>query len=229
MKIGIYGGSFNPVHFGHIGMVKWVLEHTDLDEVWMLVSPKSPHKVVGSGSLQLQNAFCTGSRASSSPTSKASFLVGANDKFDLDTNYDERVKAARKAVKEAGLEDVVLPDGTHKRVMVSDFERNLPLPSYTANTLRELKRQHPDDEFSLLIGEDNWNVFDKWREWEYILQNYRVLVYPRKLEVGSWKLEDGRWSLEDGEAKAMVFLTDAPYFDVSSTQIREKMKKDLHK
>ena len=44
MQIGIYGGSFNPVHFGHVGLVKWVAEHTDLDEVWMMVSPNNPLK-----------------------------------------------------------------------------------------------------------------------------------------------------------------------------------------
>ena len=44
MRIGIYGGSFNPIHFGHIGLVKWVVEHTDLDEVWMMVSPNNPLK-----------------------------------------------------------------------------------------------------------------------------------------------------------------------------------------
>ena len=44
MKVGIYGGSFNPVHFGHVGLAKWVIEHTDLDELWMLVSPNNPLK-----------------------------------------------------------------------------------------------------------------------------------------------------------------------------------------
>ena len=44
MQIGIYGGSFNPVHFGHVGLVKWEAEHTDLDEVWMMVSPNNPLK-----------------------------------------------------------------------------------------------------------------------------------------------------------------------------------------
>ena len=46
-KVGIYGGSFNPVHFGHVGLAKWVIEHTDLDELWLLVSPNNPLKPAG--------------------------------------------------------------------------------------------------------------------------------------------------------------------------------------
>ncbi len=188
-KVGIYGGSFNPVHFGHIGLVKWVLEHSDLDEIWMLVSPKSPLKT---------------------------------DRADLDANYAERLAAAEKAVKDARIERIELPDGSQKHVVVSDFERNLPLPSYTANTLRELKRTYPEHAFSLIIGEDNWDVFDKWREWEYILENYRVFVYPRHGK------KSGQKSAKEA-LKNVVFLQEAPYFDVSSTEIREKMQKDLHK
>ena len=191
MKIGIYGGSFNPVHYGHIGMVKWVLENTDLDEVWMLVSPKSPLKV----------------------ESRKSRVDSA---FDLDTNYDKRLAEVRLAVSG---ERLAVSGG--KRVVVSDFERNLPRPSYTANTLRALQKAYPEHAFTLLIGEDNWQVFDKWREWEYILANYRVFVYPRRV--------DSRKSIvESGAQKNVVFLDEAPYFDVSSTEIREKMQKDLH-
>ena len=47
MKIGIYGGSFNPVHYGHVGLARWVIEHTDLDELWLLVSPNNPLKHAG--------------------------------------------------------------------------------------------------------------------------------------------------------------------------------------
>ena len=47
MRIGIYGGSFNPVHFGHVGLAKWVIEHTDLDELWLLVTPNNPLKPAG--------------------------------------------------------------------------------------------------------------------------------------------------------------------------------------
>ena len=171
MHIGIYGGSFNPVHYGHIGLVKWVLEHTDLDAIWMLVSPKSPHKT---------------------------------DRADLDANYAERLAAAREAMKNV------------KNVVVSDFELGLPIPSYTANTLRELSKAYPEHTFSLIIGEDNWDVFDKWRENDYILQNYRIFIYPRH---GDKKNDNVNCPLS-----TVNYLAGAPYFDISSTQIREQLK-----
>ena len=171
-KIGIYGGSFNPVHYGHTGMAKWVIEHTDLDELWLLVSPNNPLK-------------------------DAKILAPEQ----------ERLKGVRQAVKD-------IP-----HVVASDFEFSLPRPSYTANTLRELQKAYPQHEFTLLIGEDNIAIFDQWREYEYILQNYRVFVYPRKgsLMIDNCKLNIGNW-------KELVFLKDAPLFDISSTEIRAGQK-----
>lgn len=164
-KIGIYGGSFNPVHFGHIGLMKWVLENTDLDAIWMMVSPQNPLK-----------------------------------SEELDDSYTRRLEAARVAVE------------TLSSVKVSDFENTLPRPSYTANTLRELAKRYPEHEFSLIIGEDNWDIFDRWREYEYILDHFRVFVYPRHSQH--------RQKRTHHDVRP-IFLSDAPYFDISSTQIRE--------
>lgn len=44
-NVGLYFGSFNPVHIGHVSLAKWVLEHTNLQEVWMVISPQNPFKV----------------------------------------------------------------------------------------------------------------------------------------------------------------------------------------
>ena len=186
MQIGIYGGSFNPVHFGHVGLVKWVAEHTDLDEVWMMVSPNNPLK----------------------------------DSREL---ADEQVRLAgvQKAIE--GIPHVV----------ASDFEFHLPRPSYTANTLRALAAAYPQHTFSLIIGEDNLRILPRWREWEYIVAHYRIFVYPRRgarsgqwaVVSGQWSVVSSQWSVVSGQLPdnaQIILLNGAPYFDISSTEIRAK-------
>lgn len=166
MKIGIYGGSFNPVHFGHVGLAKWVIEHTDLDELWLLVSPNNPLKPAG-----------------------------------MLAPEEERLAAVREAIKD-------IPG-----LKASDFEFSLSRPSYTANTLRALQAAYPEHEFTLVIGEDNIAIFNQWREYEYILENFRVFVYPR---ITNERLKSERLK----NAKNVIFLANAPLFDISSTEIR---------
>lgn len=180
MQIGIYGGSFNPVHFGHVGLVKWVAEHTDLDEVWMMVSPNNPLK----------------------------------DSREL---ADEQVRLAgvRKAIE--GIPHVV----------ASDFEFHLPRPSYTANTLRALAAAYPQHTFSLIIGEDNLRILPRWREWEYIVANYRIFVYPRREAADpdkfpTYRDKQGQVEQVSVPNAQIIVLEGAPYFDISSTEIRAK-------
>ena len=187
-RIGIYGGSFNPVHFGHVGLAKWVIENTDLDELWLMVSPNNPLK-------------------------PANLLAPEG----------ERLAAVSKAVKD-------IP-----HVKASDFEFSLPRPSYTANTLRELQKAYPDTEFTLIIGEDNIAIFDRWREYEFILANFRIFVYPRRENLSDEDLtakrsnspKDGlttQWS-NSVAVKEIRYLSGAPLFDISSTQIRNQQAK----
>lgn len=166
MKIGIYGGSFNPVHFGHVGLAKWVIAHTDLDELWLLVSPNNPLKPAG-----------------------------------LLAPEQERLAAVQKAIQD-------IP-----HVKASDFEFTLPRPSYTANTLHELQKKYPEHEFTLVIGADNLAIFEQWKEYEYILANYRIFVYPRKGSLSTF-------NFELSTIKEVQFLKNAPLYDISSTAIR---------
>ena len=178
MKIGIYGGSFNPVHFGHVGLAKWVIEHTDLDELWLLVSPNNPLKPAG-----------------------------------ILAPEDERLEAVREAIKD-------MPG-----LKASDFEFSLPRPSYTANTLRALQKAYPEHEFTLVIGEDNLAIFTQWREWEYILENFRIFVYPRKSAISNQQSAIRNQQSEIRNAENIVFLDYAPYFNISSTELRASNRK----
>lgn len=109
----------------------------------------------------------------------------------------------------------LVSDGRHD-IKPSDIEFNMPVPSYTVDTLRKLSLLYPQHQFSLLIGSDNATVFDQWRNYEEILENYQVLVYPR--------LGDNLSSISQRFPK-LEFIP-APYLNISSTEIREKIRNE---
>lgn len=166
MKIGLFFGSFNPIHVGHLVISGYMANHTDLDEVWLIVSPCSPLK----------------------------------SKDQLIQMYD-RLEMAKLAVEKA------------PNFRVSDIEFSLPQPSYTIDTLIHLKEKHPDHQFSLIMGADNLKSLKKWKNYEMILRDYRIFVYPRP---GS----------EDVELMQhpSVQVTEAPLMELSSTFIRKSFK-----
>ena len=166
-RIAIFGGSFNPVHVGHIALARSVVQQQLADEVWLLVSPQNPLK------------------------QQADLLPEA-----------QRLALVRKAlVNEDGVE-------------VSDFEFHLPRPSYTWNTLQALSAAYPDVDFSLLIGADNWALFHRWAHPVDILAHHQLWVYPRQGVV-----------VDEASLPAGVCLIEAPLFPLSSTDIRNLVRK----
>ena len=163
MKIGIFGGSFNPIHLGHTALAAYICEQGLVDEVWLMVSPQNPLK---------------------------------RDFTLLDEN--ERLTMAQMAVT------------PYPMLKASDFEFNLPRPSYTYHTLKALREAYPDHEFSLIIGEDNWQNFHRWYRGEDIARETRIIVYPRDVEGELRVMSKG-----EGEEKGHPLLL--PY---SSTEIR---------
>ena len=132
-RIGLFGGSFNPVHLGHTALAAYVCEQGLVDEVWMMVSPQNPLK---------QN-------------------------LEL---LDEQHRLAMMQL-------AVAP---YPALKACDFEFHLPRPSYTYHTLQALRTAFPDNTFSLIIGEDNWENFHRWYRGEEILRETPVIVYPRE-------------------------------------------------
>lgn len=101
------------------------------------------------------------------------------------------------------------------RIKVSAVEFVLEKPSYTINTLRYLRSEFGSQmQFSILLGADNIESFDRWREYEEILRDYRLLVYPRE-----------GYSVEKFADK-ITFLSDAPLFDFAATDIRKAIADD---
>jgi len=164
IRTALFGGTFNPLHNGHLAIVKSVLEQGLADEVWLLVTPCNPWK---------------------------------SDQKLLDDRL--RYDMVAQAVKDL--------EGIH----ASDFEFKLDKPSYTANTLRHISADYPDREFILTIGADNWVKFHNWRESDFILKNYPIIVYPRQ----DYPIE---------QLSGNVTLLDSPLMNVSSTQIRQMVK-----
>ena len=167
MKIGIFGGSFDPIHIGHAIIAQHIISCGAVDRLWLMVSPVNPLKV-------------------------------GKERQVADTDRLRMVEMVSRPME--GVE-------------TSAFEFTMPKPSYTIDTLNALQAKFPGDEFYLVIGGDNWEVFGKWRNSEEILAKYHLLVYPRLgYEV----------NIPD-ELKERVQLVDAPIIELSSTQIRERL------
>ncbi|MDO9276639.1 MAG: nicotinate (nicotinamide) nucleotide adenylyltransferase [Lutibacter sp.] len=173
MKIGLFFGTFNPIHIGHLIIANYMVEFTDLAEVWFVVTPRSPFK----------------------------------QKETLLSNH-HRLALANIAVE------------NYPKLKTSAVEFNLPQPNYTINTLIHIEEKFPNHQFCLLLGEDNLKGFQKWKNYETILKNYELYVYPRISE----------------ENVATEFLNhpkihriNAPVVQISSTFIRNaiKDKKDI--
>jgi len=100
----------------------------------------------------------------------------------------------------------------YPKIEASTIEFNLPQPNYTVNTLAYLQDKYPDDEFCLIMGEDNLKSLHKWKNYEVILEHHEIYVYPRisKGEVDHQFLDHPK-----------IHKVDAPIMEISSTVIRK--------
>lgn len=164
--VGLFFGTFNPVHVGHMIIAQHMLEYSDLDQLWFMVTPHNPHK-------------------------KKSTLL------------DDR---QRLYMVELAIKDNV-------RMKASDEEFKLPQPSYTITTLTHLAEKYPDKKFSLIMGMDNLQNFHKWKNFDKIIEQHDIYVYPRPGADG------GQFS-----AHEKVHVIDAPNMEISATRIREAVR-----
>jgi len=168
MKVGLYFGTFNPIHVGHLTIANYMAEYTDLDQVWFVVTPHSPFK-------------------------KKKSLLDDNHRYQM----------------------VLRATEDYPKLKPSDIEFKLPQPNYTINTLVHLEEKYPDYEFCLIMGEDNLMSFHKWKNYEMILKNYDIYVYPR--------ISDGKVDSQFDDHPS-IHHTDAPIMQLSSTFIRKAIK-----
>lgn len=161
----MFFGTYNPIHVGHLIIANYMVDFTDLDRLWFVVSPHNPLK----------------------------------EKDEL-LDEHERLELVKRATEH------------DHRFEVSDIEFNLPSPSYTINTLNKLKRDHPNQEFVIIMGSDNVENLEKWKDYESILENFSIYVYPR---------------VDSDKAKHFdhpsIQFFDTPLLYISSSHIREAL------
>jgi nicotinate-nucleotide adenylyltransferase len=174
MKIGLYFGTFNPIHVGHLIIANHMAEHSILEQIWMVVTPHNPQK----------------------------------QKNTLLDDY-QRLHLVNLATED------------YPKIKSSDIEFKLPQPNYTVITLAHLKDKFPQHEFSLIMGEDNLKSLHKWKNYEYILENHDIFIYPRISEIT--EIETSLTDIETSSAYK-IHKIDAPIVEISSTFIRENIK-----
>ncbi len=165
-KTGLFFGSFNPIHSGHMMIASYMLEYAGLSQVWFIVSPHNPLK------------------------EKASLLADHH----------------RLAMVNLAIED-------DNRFKSSNIEFKLPRPSYTIDTLTRLSEKYPGKQFIPILGSDNLPGFHKWKNWEALLSQYTLYVYPRP----------GTQPSQFDDHPSLVKI-DAPLITVSSSFIRKGIK-----
>lgn len=177
MRIGIYGGTFNPIHKGHLHFATNALDELSLDKVLLLPNSQPPHKY----DRELASGF----------------------------NRLEMCKVATKS---------------DSRLEVCDVEIKRGGISYTIDTLREIKRENPEDELFFLTGTDMFCSIEKWKEWNNILSLCCLVGAPRRSEDLSDMLLFQESLKEKGYTTIVLPLLPV---EISSTEIRAGDEEEL--
>ena len=167
-KVGLFFGTFDPIHNGHLNIAKYIIEENFTQEVWLVVTPENP--------IKLKNNI---------------------------SNFHHRYNMVDIATKK------------YANIIPSDLELNLKKPNYTIDTLEYVSNKMTNVEFSLIIGEDNYKIFDTWKDYKKILSNYKIYIYPRK-----GTLKESPHIINDN-----AMYIGGPRIDLSSTNIRNIVSK----
>ncbi|WP_298860730.1 nicotinate-nucleotide adenylyltransferase [uncultured Gimesia sp.] len=174
MRIGIFGGTFDPVHYGHLLLAEQCREQCNLDEIWLIPAGSPPHKE--------SKGISTGKQ--------------------------------RREMLEFAI-------AGHPAFVLKDLELHREGPSYTVETLRQLKTSHPDDEFFLIVGADSVRDLHTWREPEQILE-LATLIGVNRPNISLPDLSELTQKFGKIVLSQIIWVT-MPGMDISSTDIRKRV------
>lgn len=178
-RIALFGGSFNPVHNGHVNLVKETAEKNGIDRVYVIPTFISPFKKDSTG-----------------------FVADEKDRLEM----------CRLAFSK-------LP-----YVTVSGWELSQSEVSYSVNTVEHFREEFPEDELFFIMGSDMLLSFDKWHKWQDILKMCTVIAASR--EDGGSDIERLREKAAQLSRFGKVIVTEISAFELSSSEIREKIIKN---
>lgn len=164
---GLFFGTFNPIHIGHLAIANYIKAFAEMDELWFVISPQSPFK-------------------------------------KHQTISDDRHR----------LEMVNIAINNREGYYASDIEFYMPTPSYTIDTIAYLNEKYPHRTFSLIMGADNLEKIEKWKNYEELLKRCPLFVYPRPGHKTT--------NLDKGD----ITIIDAPLMEISSSFIRNAIKEN---
>ncbi len=175
MKIGVFGGSFNPIHHGHLSLAEYATDEAGLDYTIIIPAYESP--------------------------------------FKLGTGGPDAMHHLRMA--ELAVEG-------NERLTVSDREVTRTETSFTVDTLRELQAEYPEDRLYFIIGTDSFYDIERWKGAEELLACYGFVV-GRRPGYDNGELEEfAEWIRRKYNAE--IVLADVPQLEISSTDIRSRIR-----
>lgn len=176
MNIGIMGGTFDPIHNGHIILAKYAMELFSLDEVWFMPNGNPPHK--------------------------------ENERSEFQTKH--RVEMVRLAIQ------------NEERFLLELHEVERKEINYSYLTMEHMRKTYPEHHFYFLLGADSLFTLDKWKCPERLLRTCTVLAAYRD---GAKEIQmQERIQYLNQKFDADIRLLNMPDVDISSTEIRERLK-----
>lgn len=181
-RIGIYGGTFDPLHFGHLNLAIGLKEAHNLDEVWFIPAHQNPHK-----------------------------------------NHEQSVSIEHRVA----MLNAIIPQIPNFRVV--DIEAKRQPPSYTIDTIQTIMDSEQKDpkgyQFYLMVGEDSVANFLQWKEPDLLVSLVPLLIAVR----GDSTTDFNKFEAHPKILEAIELgITKIGLFDISSTEIRARLKSGLY-